>query len=341
MAQFVFINNFNTVLASAITSTQTTITVTSSTGLPTLALDQVIPLTLLDAATKTVYEIVYVTGISGTTLTVERGQEGTTANAYLAGDLVSCNPTVGTVPPIRASLPYTTTQTLPVGNDIIVYTGTLTADVTFTLPSTGMPVAGRIKVYGSASAFTVTVSLANSTGSPFLHLPDGSEVYSYVLPASASQNFIDLFWDGTNWKAFNGGIMSIPNATSNNQPVALGQMMGPATAGASLGTLAVSTTYTKTITFTAPSDGYVWGQLRTAFNAEAASGGGVGCILIINGTSYQNDNTILPMSEAGVTSVTAGESVTVTAQLTTGSTSPNIDASLYVDAFFIPALSNA
>ena len=232
MAQFVFINNFNTVLASAITSTQTTITVTSSTGLPTLALDQVIPLTLLDAATKTVYEIVYVTGISGTTLTVERGQEGTTANAYLAGDLVSCNPTVGTVPPIRASLPYTTTQTLPVGNDIIVYTGTLTADVTFTLPSTGMPVAGRIKVYGSASAFTVTVSLANSTGSPFLHLPDGSEVYSYVLPASASQNFIDLFWDGTNWKAFNGGIMSIPNATADNQPVALGQFPFSVGAGA-------------------------------------------------------------------------------------------------------------
>ena len=236
MAQFVFINNFNTVLASAITSTQTTITVTSSTGLPTLALDQVIPLTLLDAATKTVYEIVYVTGISGTTLTVERGQEGTTASAYLAGDLVSCNPTVGTVPPIRASLPYTTTQTLPVGNDIIVYTGTLTADVTFTLPSTGMPVAGRIKVYGSASAFTVTVSLANSTGSPFLHLPDGSEVYSYVLPASASQNFIDLFWDGTNWKAFNGGIMSIPNATADNQPVALGQFPFSVGAGANQST---------------------------------------------------------------------------------------------------------
>ena len=236
MAQFVFINNFNTVLASAITSTQTTITVTSSTGLPTLALDQVIPLTLLDAATKTVYEIVYVTGISGTTLTVERGQEGTTANAYLAGDLVSCNPTVGTVPPIRASLPYTTTQTLPVGNDIIVYTGTLTADVTFTLPSTGMPVAGRIKVYGSASAFTVTVSLANSTGSPFLHLPDGSEVYSYVLPASASQNFIDLFWDGTNWKAFNGGIMSIPNASAPNQPVALGQFPFSVGAGANQST---------------------------------------------------------------------------------------------------------
>ena len=255
MAQFVFINNFNTVLASAITSTQTTITVTSSTGLPTLALDQVIPLTLLDAATKTVYEIVYVTGISGTTLTVERGQEGTTANAYLAGDLVSCNPTVGTVPPIRASLPYTTTQTLPVGNDIIVYTGTLTADVTFTLPSTGMPVAGRIKVYGSASAFTVTVSLANSTGSPFLHLPDGSEVYSYVLPASASQNFIDLFWDGTNWKAFNGGIMSIPNATSNNQPVALGQLTNTNGVGEGNSVNSATSVSSTSASFTAPSKG--------------------------------------------------------------------------------------
>ncbi len=138
-----------------------------------------------------------------------------------------------------------------------------------------------------------------------------------------------------------GGTLTIPNATASNEPPALGQMMGPATAGGSLGALATSTTYTKSITFTAPSDGYVWGQLRTAFTVEAASGGGVGCTLIINGTSYQSDNTTLPMSEAGVTSVTAGESVTVTAQLTTGSTSPNIAASLYVDAFFIPALSNA
>ena len=315
MAQFVFINNFNTVLASAITSTQTTITVTSSTGLPTLALDQVIPLTLLDAATKTVYEIVYVTGISGTTLTVERGQEGTTANAYLAGDLVSCNPTVGTVPPIRASLPYTTTQTLPVGNDIIVYTGTLTADVTFTLPSTGMPVAGRIKVYGSASAFTVTVSLANSTGSPFLHLPDGSEVYSYVLPASASQNFIDLFWDGTNWKAFNGGIMSIPNATANNQPVALGQVINTKNiVGISNNTNSGTSISATTPTFTAPCDGYL--LILTMGGNNNPDGNVLSLSTSLGGSVnlYVNDSSdALVSSREDYQVMTTGQSTTITA----------------------------
>ena len=333
MAQFVFINNFNTVLASAITSTQTTITVTSSTGLPTLALDQVIPLTLLDAATKTVYEIVYVTGISGTTLTVERGQEGTTANAYLAGDLVSCNPTVGTVPPIRASLPYTTTQTLPVGNDIIVYTGTLTADVTFTLPSTGMPVAGRIKVYGSASAFTVTVSLANSTGSPFLHLPDGSEVYSYVLPASASQNFIDLFWDGTNWKAFNGGIMSIPNATADNQPVALGQVLNGVVPVAGYANGSGTTGAATTGSLTAPSNGMAIVIASFSSGTETLTGTGVtaslsGLVEVLNpnaGNSFSQSVWYLPMS--------AGQSSTFTGNL---SQSTSGGYTLTLVAFFQP-----
>ena len=340
--QFLFPNFYDTSLSASLSSTATTTSVTTSTGLPTLLSGQVIPLILTPKSSPgSTYEIVYVTGISGTTLTIERGMEGTSAQTWNSGDIVLCGPTGESVSPVRSWHAPVASETLPVGNDLLVMPGTLGADITLTLPSTGMVVGNKYRIYGSASAYSVTVGLSNTTGSPFIHLPDGTEVYSYVLPASAPQNGIELEWDGTNWKGFNFGIMNIPNATAPANPVALGQMMGPATAGATLGELATSTTYTQSITFTAPSDGYVWGQLRTAFNEEAASGGGVSCILIINGTSYQGDNTLLPMSEAGVTSVTAGESVTVTAQLTTGSTSPNIDASLYVDAFFIPALSNA
>lgn len=86
MTQYIFANNVNTSLFAAITSTATSLTLLSATNLPTLAAGQIMPLTLNDKATRTVFEIVYVTAISGTNLTVIRGQEGTAAQNWNAGD---------------------------------------------------------------------------------------------------------------------------------------------------------------------------------------------------------------------------------------------------------------
>lgn len=97
MTQYVFANNVNTTLAASATSTQTTLTLGSATNLPTLSTGQVMPLTLNDAATRAIYEIVYVTAISGSTLTVTRGEEGTTAVAWNTGDYAYCAFTGGTV----------------------------------------------------------------------------------------------------------------------------------------------------------------------------------------------------------------------------------------------------
>jgi hypothetical protein len=84
---FVYVNNGNTTLANPITTTgQTTITLTSTANLPTLSAGQIMALTLTDAAGAGVFEIVYVTAIAGANLTVVRGQEGTVANTWLAGD---------------------------------------------------------------------------------------------------------------------------------------------------------------------------------------------------------------------------------------------------------------
>lgn len=99
MSTFVFINNFSTTLAAALTSTGTTVTLASSTGLPTLASGQIMPLTLNDAATGQIYEILYVTAISGATLTVERAQERTAAQAWAIGDYAKCMPTAQSVEP--------------------------------------------------------------------------------------------------------------------------------------------------------------------------------------------------------------------------------------------------
>ena len=231
--QFLFPNFYNTTLSASLSSTATTMSVTTSTGLPTLLSGQVIPLILTPKSSPgSTYEIVYVTGISGTTLTIERGMEGTSAQTWNSGDIVLCGPTGESVAPVRSWHAPVASETLPVGNDLLVMPGTLGAAITLTLPSTGMVVGNKYRIYGSASAYEVTVGLSNTTGSPFIHLPDGTEVYSYVLPASASQNGIELEWDGTNWKGFNFGIMNIPNATSNNQPVALGQFPFSVGAGA-------------------------------------------------------------------------------------------------------------
>ena len=97
MTYFVIDNNVNTQLAAAAASGATTLTLASSANLPTLSAGQVMPLTLNDAATGTFYEIVYVTAISGVTLTVTRAQEGTGALNWNIGDYTFCAPTAGTV----------------------------------------------------------------------------------------------------------------------------------------------------------------------------------------------------------------------------------------------------
>lgn len=95
MTTFVFANNIDTTLASSISSSATTITLSSGTNLPVLTAGQTFVVTLNDAATQQVFEVMYATAISGTTLTVSRAQEGTTAQAWAAGDYVFSGPTAG------------------------------------------------------------------------------------------------------------------------------------------------------------------------------------------------------------------------------------------------------
>lgn len=96
MAQFTFSNFVNTTLASPVSNTATTITLASSTNLPTgVSVQYPYVIVLNDAATRSVYEVVYATAISGATLTVLRGQEGTTAQSWLTGDYAYNGVTAG------------------------------------------------------------------------------------------------------------------------------------------------------------------------------------------------------------------------------------------------------
>ncbi|MDE2467974.1 MAG: hypothetical protein KGL35_04345 [Bradyrhizobium sp.] len=83
-------NNAQSTLAAPINATQTTASLFAGPGalFPNPGAGQAFKLSLTDAATQTLREIVLVTAISGDSITAMiRGQEGTTAQSWLAGDI--------------------------------------------------------------------------------------------------------------------------------------------------------------------------------------------------------------------------------------------------------------
>jgi hypothetical protein len=88
MALFLSSNFSNTTLAAPLTAGQTTITLAAGTGaqFPSPSGGSYFSLVLNDALTGLVYEVCHCTARSTDTLTVSRGQEGTTARAWLLGD---------------------------------------------------------------------------------------------------------------------------------------------------------------------------------------------------------------------------------------------------------------
>lgn len=94
-----FANNANTILAAPINSVVTTLQVQAGTGqlFPMPIANQPFFLTLLDAATQQVNEIVLVTDRAGDVFTIVRGQDGTTAKNWAGGDICANLVTAATV----------------------------------------------------------------------------------------------------------------------------------------------------------------------------------------------------------------------------------------------------
>ena len=117
MSTIAFSNNANSTLASQITNTATSITLAVGGGanFASPAVGQYSVVSLNDAATGTIYEIMHCTARTGDTLTVIRGQEGTSAVSWLSGDLVYSSPTAGQMSAFAQSdsAAFTNTPTAP------------------------------------------------------------------------------------------------------------------------------------------------------------------------------------------------------------------------------------
>ena len=92
-------NNAKSVLAAGVSASATVITVGTGAGalfpIPVSG-QSYFKLTITDAATKTISEIVHVTSVTGDVMTVIRGQEGTPARVWSTNDIVANMMTAGT-----------------------------------------------------------------------------------------------------------------------------------------------------------------------------------------------------------------------------------------------------
>lgn len=157
-----FANNAKTTLAAPITSTQTTITVASGTGalFPNPTTGQQFKVTLVSAASTSVYEICNCTSRSGDTLTVLRGQEGTSAQPFILNDIVGHFDTAAVMTDLVQS-----EQLQQNYYGFAVATGTANA-ITATIPS-------NLTTLSDGLSFVVKSIYAN-TGSATLNLTLGS-----------------------------------------------------------------------------------------------------------------------------------------------------------------------
>ena len=91
-----YANDAKSTLASALTSSATSLSVANTSSFPAISAGDEMYLTLADPL-NSVNEIVKCTGVSGTTFTVVRGHESTTAVSWTAGSFVQLRVTAGLI----------------------------------------------------------------------------------------------------------------------------------------------------------------------------------------------------------------------------------------------------
>ena len=165
MTQFVFANGVQTTLAAAITATDTTLVVASTANLPTIAAGQQCPAVL---GTLALFEIVYITNINSSTLTITRGQENTAAQSWSLGTQFEISVTAGSIAAaqIIGTLGGALTGTLPnpgMGSGVVTGTNIAGSTITEGNMASGAIHRAQLSTATAQSAISSTGSLQNFT----------------------------------------------------------------------------------------------------------------------------------------------------------------------------------
>ncbi|HHG0450639.1 TPA: hypothetical protein ACPSK6_004750, partial [Citrobacter freundii] len=182
-------NNAQTVLAAGISSTATSLTVNAGTGtlFPSpVAGTSFFKLTIIDAATGSLTEIVHVTARAGDVFTIQRGQEGTVPRAWSANDIAANMMTAGTLSYILGNFqPLDPTLTalaalVGVANKLPYFNGDDTAALT-DLTQVGRDIIGKssiadILTYLRIGEIYAPLNNPSFTGTPSVPTADQSEI---------------------------------------------------------------------------------------------------------------------------------------------------------------------
>ena len=215
MSLYQFTNNANTTLGSAISSGATTITVATGTGIlfPTLGTGQYFTATLFAAgsSTGTPNEIVRVTARTGDTMTVLRGQEGTTAQSWNVGDSFSNFITAG----LLNNLVGLNDVQSQFGNSAVDAGSTNAGVVTLSPAITSLAsiLYSPIRVLKINTANTGAYTLnVNGLGAKSV-LSNGAALLNNQLAAST---VYEVSWNGTNFDLLSSLAVLGTNSVSNS-----------------------------------------------------------------------------------------------------------------------------
>ena len=219
----------------------------------------------------------------------------------------------------------------PTALTTVVQTGALTASATLTIED-GTVLGQEVIIYGSGSAYTTTVSMPVTAGSPSINYPYGAAGYSYTIPASSPTQGIRLWWDGTNYRAQTFGPTIVAPATANNEAVNLGQVANVAPLSAFASNASATSVAVTTGTLTAPSNGtafvFAYGAQVATDDPGLALTASLSGLVTLYAAGFENS-----YSGAATLAMTAGQASTFTATAS-GAAAESINISIFV--IFVP-----
>lgn len=232
-----FSNNASATLASSISSSATTITVSTGQGalFPTMAAGEYILATLTDSSNN--LEVVKITNRVSDVLTVLRGQDGTTARAYAAADRIELRIPASALnnfvqldgaQTITGAKTFTTAPTLNTplavasgGSGSSTATGSgslvLANSPTLITPNLGTPSAGNLAnctfptLNQSTSGNAATATAPQSGGSFITTANIGSQSVSYASNAGTASSANAVAWGNVSSKPTLGTLVGSYN----------------------------------------------------------------------------------------------------------------------------------
>ena len=201
--QLLAANNAQSVLAAGISASATSLTLNTGTGalFPSpVSGTSFFKLTLIDAATGSLTEIVHVTARAGDVFTIQRGQEGTVPRAWSANDIAANMMTAGTLSYILGNFqPLDPTLTalaalVGVANKLPYFNGDDTAALT-DLTSVGRDIIGK------STIADILTYLGLGEGAPAIGVP-------FFWPSAAMPNTVIASWSSMVFLKFNGAKFS-------------------------------------------------------------------------------------------------------------------------------------